>query len=92
MSSRKWCSYRYALILIIFGFKVRHMYRKLMAFFREVIFLLDRLRCPIDKNYLFVLGHSGARLIFIINNVNPNVVFSFVNQSYEISRAFLRCS
>ena len=33
--------------------------------------MLDRLRCPIDKNFLFFLGHSGARLIFIKNYVNP---------------------
>ena len=38
MISRKWCSYWYALIFINFGFKVRYMYRKIMAFFREVIF------------------------------------------------------
>ena len=38
MSSRKWCSYWYVLIFIIFDFKVRSIYRKLMAFFREVIF------------------------------------------------------
>ena len=26
--------------------------------------VLDRLRCPIDKNHIFVLGHSGACLYF----------------------------
>ena len=37
MSSIKWCSYWYISIFNIFGFKVRYMYRKLMAFFRYVI-------------------------------------------------------
>ena len=38
MSSIKWCSYYYVLILLNFGVKVRYMYPKIMAFFREVIF------------------------------------------------------
>ena len=42
--------------------------------------LLDCTQCPIDKNYLFVLGHSGDRLTFMINYVNPTFVFLFVNQ------------
>ena len=61
---------------------------KAMVFMRNLLYMLDFPRCPIDKNYLFVLGHSGACLIFIINYVNPTFVFFFVNQLYEISRAF----
>ena len=38
MSSRKWFSYWYVLIFNNFDFKVRYMYRKIISFFREVIF------------------------------------------------------
>ena len=37
MKIKKWYSYLFVLIFIIFGFKVRYMYRKIVAFFREVI-------------------------------------------------------
>ena len=37
-SNIKWCSYWFVFIFIFFGFKVRYIYRQLMAFFREVIF------------------------------------------------------